>query len=179
VKISGRRVSTVAIAAIAALGIAYIVRAAQARYALRVPDGLAFAEFKGYDAWQDLAVSETEGSVKVILANAIMVRAYKAGVPSNGMPFPEGSKIVKIEWSKRRNAVSPYFVEVPGTLKSLAFIEKDSDRFPRTHGWAYAKFFYDPATKTFAPAEAGFECGYACHTRVAAHDYIFTEYPFR
>lgn len=73
------------------------------RYTLKVPGGLAFSEFKGYDAWQDVAVSETEGSVKAILGNATMIGAYKEGVPENGKPFPEGSKIVKIEWIKKRN----------------------------------------------------------------------------
>ena len=40
---------------------------AQDRYTLKVPDGLAFSEIRGYDTWQDVAVSETEGSVKAIL----------------------------------------------------------------------------------------------------------------
>ena len=155
------------------------VFAQQDRYTLRVPDGLAFSDFKGYDTWQDVAVSETEGSVKAILANPTMIGAYKEGTPDNGKPFPEGSKVVKIEWIKKRNLVSPYFVEVPDTLKSVSFIEKDSKRFPNTHGWAYAKFEYDAASKTFAPSVTGSECGYTCHTKVASRDYIFTEYPPR
>ncbi|HUB45309.1 MAG TPA: cytochrome P460 family protein [Acetobacteraceae bacterium] len=55
-------------------------------------------------------------------------------------------------------------------------------RFPETHGWAYAQFAYDPASDTFKPSNlssSGHECGYACHTVVAAHDYIFTGYPLR
>jgi len=67
-----------------------------------VPDGLAFSEFKGYDKWEDVAVSETEGSVKAILGNPTMIRAYKEGIPDNGKPFPEGVKVVKIEWTKKR-----------------------------------------------------------------------------
>jgi hypothetical protein len=153
--------------------------AQQDRYSLKVPDGLAFSEFKGYDTWQTIAVSETEGSVKAILGNPTMIDAYKNGVPDNGKLFPEGSKTVKIEWVKKKNPVAPYFVEVPDTLKSLAFIEKDSTRFPKTHGWAYAKFDYDPASKTFKPSVTGTECGYACHTTVASRDYIFTAYPPR
>jgi hypothetical protein len=152
---------------------------AQDRYTLRVPDGLAFAEFKGYDTWQDVAVSETEGSVKAILANPTMIKAYKEGIPDNGKPFPEDSKIVKIEWVKKKNPLSPYFVEVPDTLKSVSFIEKDSKRFPNTHGWAYAHFEYDPSSKTFKPSVTGAECGYTCHTKVASTDYIFTAYPPR
>src|SRR5580658_3353874 len=117
----------------------------QDRYTLKIPDGLAFSEFKGYDTWQDVAPSVTQGSVKSILANPTMISAYRQGVPGNGKPFPDGSKIVKIEWVKKKNPVSPYFVEVPDTLKSLAFIEKDSKRFPNTNGWAYAKWDYDAA----------------------------------
>ena len=103
-----------------------------------------------------------------------MIRAYKEGIPDNGKPFPEGSKIVKIEWIK-----SPYFVEVPDTLKSLSFIEKDSKRFPNTHGWAYAQFDDDAASKTFKPSVTGSECGYTCHTILKTKDYIFTGYPLR
>ena len=153
--------------------------AQQDRYTLKVPDGLAFSEFAGYDSWEDVAVSETEGSVKAILGNPAMIRAYKEGIPDNGKPFPEGVKIVKIEWVKKKNTVSPYFMEIPDTLKTVSFIEKDSNRFPNTHGWAYAQFDYDTESKTFKPSGTGSECGYACHTRVASRDYIFTTYPPR
>jgi hypothetical protein len=157
--------------------------AAQDRYALKIPDGLAFADFRGYDSWQTVAVSETEDSLKVILANPAMIAAYKAGIPGNGKPFPEGSKVAKIEWAKTKNPESPYFVNVPGGLKTLAFIEKDTKRFPGTHGWAYAQWGYDPRTDTLRPnaplSASGHTCGYACHSAVKAKDYIFTAYPRR
>jgi Cytochrome P460 len=156
--------------------------AAQDRYTVKVPDGLAFSEFKGYETWQDVAVSQTETSLKVIAANTPMITAYRQGVPGNHKLFPEGSKIVKIEWSTKKNTVSPYFVMVPDTLKTVSFIEKNSKRFPDTHGWAYAQFAYDAASDTFKPSplsSSGAECGYACHTTVAADDYIFTAYPKR
>jgi Cytochrome P460 len=149
------------------------------RYTLKVPDGLAFSDIKGYDAWEVVAVSETEGSVKAILGDPKMIKAYKEGIPDNGKLFPEGSKVVKIEWIKKKNEVSPYFVEVPDRLKTVSFIEKDSKRFPNTHGWAYAQFAYDTGSKTFKPSVTGSECGYACHTKVASSDYIFTAYPPR
>jgi hypothetical protein len=153
--------------------------AQQDRYTLSVPGGLAFSEFRGYDTWEDVAVSETKGSVKAILGNPAMIRAYKEGIPDNGKPFPDGVKVVKIEWIKKTNPVSPYFVEIPDTLKTLSFIEKDSKRFPKTHGWAYAKFAYDTASRTLKPSVTGSECGYACHTIVASRDYIYTAYPPR
>lgn len=153
--------------------------AQQDRDKLKVPDGLAFSEFKGYDKWEVVAVSETEGSVKAILGDPKMISAYKDGVPDNGKLFPEGTKVVKIEWIKKKNEVAPYFVEIPETLKTLSFIVKDSKRFPNTHGWAYAQFAYDPETKTLKPSVTGSECGYKCHTTVASRDYIFTAYPPR
>jgi hypothetical protein len=51
---------------------------------------------------------------------------------------------VKIEWAFKKNTVAPYFVMVPDTLKAVATIEKDTKRFPDTHGWAYAEFDYEP-----------------------------------
>ena len=96
--------------------------AAQDRYTLKIPDGLAFSEFRGYETWQDVAVSQTETSLKVIAANDAMINAYRNGIPGNGKPFPDGSKITKIEWSFKKNSVSPYFVTIPDTLKTVAFI---------------------------------------------------------
>jgi hypothetical protein len=153
--------------------------AQQDRFTLQVPNGLAFSEFRGYETWQPVAVSQTETSVKVIAANTAMMDAFRDGTPGNGKLFPEGSKIAKIEWLSKRNTESPYFVMVPNILKSVSFIEKDSRRFPNTHGWAYAQFSYDAASSTFTPSVTGAECGYACHTTVAGKDYIFTAYPTR
>lgn len=153
--------------------------AAQDRFTVKVPNGLSFSEFIGYETWQNVAVSQTENGLKVIAANDAMIEAYRHGIPGNGKPFPEGSKIVKIEWSSRKNSESPYFVMVPDTLKSVSFIEKDTKKFPDTNGWAYAQFLYDAASDSFMPHGSDAKCGYACHTTVAAKDYIFTAYPQR
>jgi Cytochrome P460 len=177
-----KRILTFSIFAISLSVLGGIALAQQDRYTLKIPDGLAFSEFRGYDTWQDVAPSVTEGSIKSILANPTMMKAYREGIPANGKPFPDGSKIVKIEWVKKKNPVAQYFVEVPETLKSLAFIEKDSKRFPDTHGWAYAKWDYDAASGTFKPnslSAKGHECGLTCHTAVKTTDYIFTAYPKR
>jgi Cytochrome P460 len=159
--------------------LASMALAAQDRFTLKVPNGLAFSEFRGYQTWQDVAVSQTENGLKLIAANDAMINAYREGVPGNGKPFPEGSKIVKIEWTSKKNPESPYLVMVPDALKSVSFIEKDTKRFPDTNGWAYAQFLYDAASDTFKPNGSDAKCGYACHTTVAAKDYIFTAYPQR
>jgi hypothetical protein len=175
-RISSLAIVIGAVAPAILVGIAF---AAQDKYTLQVPNGLSYSEFRGYEDWQDVAVSETEGSVKAILANPAMIKAFKEGTPGNGKLFPEGSKAVKIEWVKKKNQASPYFVEVPDVLKTVSFIVKDSKRFPDTHGWAFAQFEYDAPSDTLKPSVTGAECGYQCHTRVSSQDYIFTAYPKR
>ena len=66
------------------------------KYSLKVPGGLAFSEFDEYESWHAISVSYDERAVAVILANQLMVDAYKAGVPTNGRPFPDGAKMAKI-----------------------------------------------------------------------------------
>ena len=118
---------------------------AQDKYTLKVPDGLPFADFRGYEDWQVVAVSQTENLLKVMVANPIMIKAYRAGIPGNGQPFPDGAKIAKIEWKAKVNSESPFWVRVPDTLQDVFLIEKDSKKYPDTKGWAYAVFDYDPA----------------------------------
>jgi len=167
--------------------------AAQDRYTVKVPNGPAFSEFRGYEDWQVVAPSQTDAAkvMRVILANPVMIKAYRAGIPGNGKPFPDGSKIAKIEWEPRKITDAPFSAStpdtVPGTLTELEFIEKDSKRYPDTHGWGYAAFKYDAATDKLTPATLDdrppqandARCGAACHTIAAAKDYIFTAYPKR
>ena len=167
--------------------------AAQDRYTLKVPNGLAFSEFRGYEDWQVVAPSQTDAAkvMRVILANPVMIKAYRAGIPANGKPFPDGSKIAKIEWEPRKITDAPFSAStpdtVPGRLTEVEFIEKDAKRFEDSNGWGYAIFDYDATSDTFAPGTlAGkppqgndAKCGAACHKLAAATDYIFTAYPKR
>lgn len=132
--------------------------AQQDLYALR-SGKLSPADFKGYENWKVVAVSQTDSQLKVILANDVMIRAYRRGLPASGKLFPEGSKVVKIEWSKWKNAKVRYAVQVPDKLQAIATIEKDIKRFPQTHGWAYGNFNYDVAPRTLAPQGSDSKCG--------------------
>ena len=152
---------------------------ARDKYSLQVPDGLAFADFRGYEGWEVVSVARTEEVLKVIVANPTMIDAYKAGVPGNGRAFPDGSKIAKLQWNPKKSTEAPFDVSVPDTFKNAFFIEKDSKRFPDTSGWGYALFNYDPASDSFMPDGTGASCGYECHTIVAAKDYIFHPYQKR
>ena len=171
-----RVVSAVALAvAIAGFGVKAF--SAQDKYTLRVPNGLPFSDFRGYENWQVVSVSQTEDLLKVMVANPTMIDAYRAGVPGNGKSFPEGSKIAKIEWKPKKNTEAPFSVRIPDVLQDVFLIEKNTKTFPDTKGWAYAAFDYDPASDTFKPDPTGVvSCGFTCHTRVAAKDYIFTAY---
>ena len=174
-----KRILTIAIVAavLAVLGGRTI--SAQDKYTLKVPGGLAFSEFRGYEDWQAVAVSQTEGVLAEILANPVMIDAYRAGVPGNGKPFPDGSKIAKIQWIPKKSSEAPFDVSVPDHLKDLFFIEKDSKRFADIGGWGYALFDYDFAADTFKPNGSGVNCGTQCHTIVKAKDYIFHSYQKR
>ena len=152
---------------------------------MQVPNGLAFSEFRGYEGWQVVAISNTKDVMAVILANPVMIDAYLSGVPGNGKPFPDGSKIAKIHWNPKKSTEAPDpTTTVPGNLQNVDFIEKDRERFPDTGGWGYAAFDYDAASDTFSPATLADQppqgndakCGFACHTIVKSKDYIFTEY---
>jgi len=112
--------------------------------------------------------------LKVEVANPTMIDAYRAGIPGNGKPFPDDSKIAKIEWKPKKMVESPFAVNVPATLQDVFLIEKDNKRFPDTKGWAYAVFDYQPESDTFTPDPTGtVNCGFACHTVVKDKDYIF------
>ena len=165
---------------IAAVGLAVCAGWAistQAKYTVSVPNGLAFSECRGYESWQVVSISQDGNLIAAILANPVMIKAYSAGVPGNGKPFPDGSKIAKIEWKPKKSTEAPFSVRIPDVLQDVFLIEKDNKRFPNTKGWAYAVFVHDPASDEFkADATGVVNCGFACHTRVAAKDYIFTSY---
>ena len=46
--------------------------AAQDGYALKVPNGLAFSEFRGYEAWQVVSISQDGDLIAAILAKPVM-----------------------------------------------------------------------------------------------------------
>ena len=153
---------------------------AQDKYSLKSPSGIAFSDFKGYEDWAVVSSARTDEILKVIVANPKMITAFKAGVPVNGQPFPEGSMIVKLQWKLKKSTEAPFVVEVPDVFSQAFVMEKDSKRFPKSGGWGYAVFNYEAASDTFtADAKSLSDCGFACHTPVKAKDYIFHPYQKR
>src|ERR1700753_2405652 len=102
-----------------------IALAAQDKYDVKVPGGLAFSEFRGYEGWQAVAMSRTEQGVSVTLGNPALIGAYKAGIPGNGQPVPDGAKMAKIHWTAKPNEFFPT-ATVPGNLLNVDTMVKDS-----------------------------------------------------
>jgi hypothetical protein len=171
---------TIAIAtAVLALLVATAVYA-QDKYSLKSPGGIAFSDFRGYEDWAVVSSARTDEVLKVIVANPTMIKAYKAGIPGNGQPFPDGSMIVKLQWKPKKSTEAPFVVDVPDVFTQAFVIEKDSKRFPKSAGWGYAVFNYEAASDKFAPDPKSLsDCGHACHTTVKAKDYIFHPYQKR
>jgi len=181
--------------ALALLGIGAIYAEAQDKYSVKVPGGLGFAEFKGYESWQMIAVSRQaaksadargDGSFAVILGNPTMIEALEAGIPDNGKAFPDGAKMAKMHYAQTPLEPFPTAM-VAGAQLDIDFMVKDSARFEDGGGWGYAAFKYDAASKTFspfttqdAPPQANdAKCGVACHTVAKSRDYVFTRYVTR
>lgn len=152
------------------------------KYAVKVPNGLAFSEFRGYEDWAVISLSVSGGKVAAILGNSAMIDAYKQGTPENGKPFPDGAKMAKIHWIPKKEESFPGQPIMPGTLHDVGFMMKDSKRFADSGGWGWGAFDYDEASGTFKPANAASrppqgndaKCGLACHAGVVTRDYVFT-----
>ncbi len=143
-----------------------------------VPGGPAMADFKGYETWQVISVSQHPGIIDVIVGNPAMIAAYKSGVPANGKPFPDGARMAKIHWNSKKFS-DAFPVQSPDTLHDIDFMVRDSAKYTGDDHWGYAQFNYNTASDTFTPLGKGPSCGTACHQAAARTDYVFTEFPKR
>jgi hypothetical protein len=166
--------------------LAALAVAAQDKYTVKVPNGLSFSEFRGYEAWQVVSISQNGDHIAAILGNPVMIKAYLAGIPGNGKPFPDGAKLAKIHWNPKKMETFPS-ATVPGTQHDVDFMVKDAKRFADSGGWGYGAFDYNATSDTFAPGTLASKppqgndarCGFTCHTTVKTRDYVFTDYQHR
>ena len=183
-----KRIVTLALTtlSLAIAGAGVVAAQGKNKYALEVPGGLAFSDFKGYESWQTIAVSQNDKAMSVIVGNPAMIKAYQAGFPGNGKPFPDGVRMAKIHWVPKKSS-SPGNPNVPDTQRDVDFMVKDSKRFADGGGWGYAVFLYDAASDSFRPGTTSdmppqandAKCGVTCHSTVKSRDYVFTEYAHR
>ncbi|MGA7560008.1 MAG: cytochrome P460 family protein [Terriglobales bacterium] len=180
--IGGFTAVATAVAVLAVLGAVILYAQSQDndKYSLKSPSGIAFSDFRGYEDWSVVSSAHTDERLKVIVGNPTMIKAFKAGIPLNGQPFPDGSMVVKLQWTPKKSTEAPFVVDVPDVFKEAFVMEKDSKRFPKSGGWGYAVFNYDAVSDKFTPdPKSASDCGFACHTPVKAKDYIFHPYQKR
>jgi hypothetical protein len=96
-----------------------LVMSAPDKYTVKVPGGLAFSEFRGYEAWQTISISRNEKVVAVILGNPVMINAYQAGIPANGKPVPDGCARCRSPSRRYSDATPPVRKRVPRARRSL------------------------------------------------------------
>ncbi|BDU16593.1 cytochrome P460 family protein [Lysobacter auxotrophicus] len=129
-------------------------------YGVTVPDG--------YRRWQFIASAREAApfdELRVVLGNAIAVRAYRKGT----LPFPDGSVLVKLAW---KEVQSPDFASatIPGAATSVQVMVKDSKKYAASGGWGFGRFIGGVPTD-----EAQHRTCFACHrARVADRDFVFT-----
>lgn len=182
----GKIIQAVFVVGVALTCMASASPTAQDKYTLKVPNGPAFSEFRGYESWQLISISQDGPAVAAILGNPVMIRAYLAGIPGNGKPFPDGAKMAKIHWVPTKMNVFPS-ATVPGTQHDVDFMVKDSKRFAGSGGWGWGAFEYNATSETFSPATLAAKppqghdarCGFTCHSIVKPRDYVFTSYATR
>ncbi len=123
----------------AALGIAIAVLggkafSAQDKYTLRVPNGLAFSDFRGYENWQVVAVSQTEDLLKVMVANPTMIDAYRARRSRQRQAFPRRLQDCENRVETEKEHGIPFFSENTGRLTRRFPHREEHQEIPEHEG---------------------------------------------
>ncbi len=84
---SRKSMLTIGIATVWLVVVGGLAISAQDKYTVKVPGGLAFSEFRGYESWEAISLSRNDRVVAVIVGNPVMIDAYRAGIPANGKPI--------------------------------------------------------------------------------------------
>jgi hypothetical protein len=149
-----------------------LAMAAQDKYTLKVPGGLAFSEFRGYENGRPSPSVRTESWIAAILANPDD-QGLQGRHSRQRQAFPRRRQDGEGPLEGEKDGGVPGGPTVPGTLHDVDFMVKDSKRFADSGGWGYGVFEYDAATDTFRPGTYtnkppqanDAKCGFACHTQ--------------
>ena len=129
----------------------------------------------GFRDWRLISVAHEEGNLNsfaAVLGNDVAIKAYREGK----FPFPDGTIIAALHYnhtsSEENNKVfgrSQSFVA--GAPTNIQFMVKDSKKYAKTGGWAFAHF------KDGKPGdEALMNTCFPCHNQAKARDLVFTRY---
>ena len=142
---------------------------------LKSPSGIAFSDFTGYEDWAGVSSARTDEVLKVIVANPTMIKAYKAGVPGNSQPFPDGSRIVKLQWKPKKSAEAPFAWMCRMSSRRLSSSKRTARDFRKAADGDMRCSTTKPHPTSSRPPSPS-DCGHACHVAVKAKDYIFHPY---
>ncbi len=134
------------------------------------PNGLVLPQ--DYRDWRVIASSHRldNNTLRVILGNDIAVEAARSG---NTLPWPDGAILGKLVWKDATHEAWDTAI-VPGEFVHAEFMFKDSQRWPATGGWGFARWKgmnQQPYGENAAFVQ---EC-FGCHTPVKDNDYVFTK----
>jgi hypothetical protein len=101
-----------------------------------------------------------------------MIKAYQAGIPGNGKPFPDGSKMAKIHWISKKLETFPS-ATVPGARHDVDFMVKDRKRSMTPHPIRTRRVPWLKSRRRATTPSAGSRA-----TR-RLRDYVFTDLSYR
>lgn len=113
-------------------------------------------------------VRTDNGTLKMILGNAIAVAAVKSGHVN---PWPDGAILAKVTWTQMPDASGA--VEA-GEFKQVAFMVKGARRYRSTGGWGFSQ--WDKGIELVPHGKDGLfptEC-VNCHRPMRDNDLVFT-----
>jgi len=131
------------------------------------PNGLAFAP--DYGTWRAISTTDRfdNGTLRVILANDVAIRALASNRFS---PWPDGATFAKVAWNAEADGAG---LVRSGAFRQVEFMVKDAARYSATEGWGWGRWLgadLTPYGETPAFTE---ECT-GCHAPMRADDFVFT-----
>jgi hypothetical protein len=133
------------------------------------PNGITMPD--GWRDWRVIAVSRRadKHQVRAILGNDVAIAAARAGRTN---PWPDGAIMAKVAWKEKEHENFPGAF-VPADFVQVEFIVKNKAKYPDTGGWGFARWVGLKLKPYGQDAHFVNEC-FACHTPMAANDYVFT-----
>jgi len=139
---------------------------------LTMPENnLKFKEIKDYKNYKIIGTHfrTDKNELRYILANDI---AFKAS--NENLPFPNGSKIVKIGWdTKEMSNFSPALEA--NEVQRIEYMIKDDKKFSKNPGnWGYARFVKKEGK--YKSWDKGTLSCISCHNIAKDNDFVFTKF---
>jgi len=138
---------------------------------LEMPNNhLKFKEIEDYKNYKIVSTHfrTDKNELRYILANDLAFKSY-----NEGLPFLNGSKIVKIGWTVEKMHNFNPALEAKD-IQRIEFMIKDDKRFFKNPGnWGYARFVKEKST--YKPWVKGTQSCISCHNIAKENDYLFTK----